>query len=95
MPSVNLTSNASGGGVSISTSVNRSVDSASGLEPAIPAGKVVTAWLKTVSPEMTWEWKHQIYIYKRLRRITEGKTKRLMNRAILRLDEINVSQAQK
>ena len=36
------------------------------------------AWLKQVSPTMTWEWKHQVYIYKRLRRVSEGLCKRLM-----------------
>src|SRR5688572_2505563 len=28
------------------------------------------SWLKSVSPSMTWSWKHQVYIYKRLRRVT-------------------------
>ena len=36
------------------------------------------AWLKQVSPTMEWEWKHQVYIYKRLRRVSEGLCKRLM-----------------
>ncbi len=35
-------------------------------------------WLKRVSPSMEWEWKHQVYIYKRLTRVTEGLCKRLM-----------------
>ena len=35
-------------------------------------------WLKRVSPGMTWEWKHQVYIYKRLKRVTDGDCKRLM-----------------
>ncbi|MEJ7625101.1 MAG: phage terminase large subunit [Pyrinomonadaceae bacterium] len=35
-------------------------------------------WLKKVSPSMTWEWKHQVYIYKRLRRVSDGLCKRLM-----------------
>ena len=35
-------------------------------------------WLKRVSPAMTWDWKHQVYIYKRLRRVTTGECKRLM-----------------
>ncbi len=35
-------------------------------------------WLKRVSPTMTWEWKHQVYIYKRLKQVTEGLCKRLM-----------------
>lgn len=44
---VNVSSNISGGGVSISALASRTVDSASGLEPALPAGKVVTNWVKT------------------------------------------------
>lgn len=36
------------------------------------------AWLKDVSPEMTWDWKHQVYIYKRLKRVSDGICKRLM-----------------
>ncbi len=35
-------------------------------------------WLKHVSPSMSWTWKHQIYIYKRLQRVTDGQCKRLM-----------------
>ncbi len=35
-------------------------------------------WLISVSPNMTWTAKHQLYIYKRLRRMTEGDLKRLM-----------------
>ena len=35
-------------------------------------------WLKLVSPNMEWEWKHQVYIYKRLRRVSEGLCDRLM-----------------
>ena len=30
-------------------------------------------WLKRVSPALTWDWKHQVYIYKRLRRVTTGE----------------------
>ena len=36
------------------------------------------AWLKSVSPEMTWDWKYQKYIYKHLQRVTDGTCKRLM-----------------
>lgn len=43
---VNVSSNVSGGGVSISTLASRTVDSTSGLEPALPAGKLVTNWVK-------------------------------------------------
>lgn len=35
-------------------------------------------WLKEVSPEMTWTWKHQVHIYKRLKRVSDGLCKRLM-----------------
>ena len=35
-------------------------------------------WLKAVSPEMTWDWKHQEYIYRHLERVTSGESKRLM-----------------
>src|SRR5580765_2520743 len=35
-------------------------------------------WLKRVSPGMDWEYKHQIYIYKRLRKLFDGVIKRLM-----------------
>jgi hypothetical protein len=47
MPQVNLTSNATGGGVTIASFVTRTADSVSGLEPALPAGKDVTAWVYT------------------------------------------------
>ncbi len=35
-------------------------------------------WLKQVSPTMNWEWKHQVYIYKHLKRVYDGHCKRLM-----------------
>ena len=35
-------------------------------------------WLKQVSPNMKWEFKHQVYIYKRLRKVFDGDLKRLM-----------------
>ncbi len=35
-------------------------------------------WLKRVSPNMTWTWRHQQYIYKQLQRVTDGLCKRLM-----------------
>ena len=35
-------------------------------------------WLKVVSPLMTWDWKHQVYIYKYLKRVYDGECKRLM-----------------
>ncbi len=36
------------------------------------------AWLKQVSPSMHWDWKHQQYIYERLKAVTSGECKRLM-----------------
>jgi predicted phage terminase large subunit-like protein len=35
-------------------------------------------WLPTVTPHWTWNWKHQIALYKKLADVTSGKTKRLM-----------------
>ncbi len=35
-------------------------------------------WLKKVSPEKQWDFKHQVYIYKRLEKVTKGECKRLM-----------------
>src|ERR1043166_2185010 len=35
-------------------------------------------WLKQTWPRMTWEWKHQVYIYKHLKRVWDGECKRLM-----------------
>jgi hypothetical protein len=29
-------------------------------------------WLKRVSPGMTWDWKYQQYVYKQLKRVTDG-----------------------
>ncbi|HTH36403.1 MAG TPA: phage terminase large subunit [Pyrinomonadaceae bacterium] len=36
------------------------------------------AWLKQVSPDYRWDWKHQLYIYRHLQLVTSGETKRLM-----------------
>jgi hypothetical protein len=36
------------------------------------------AWLKKISPGMTWDWKYQQLIYDKLKQITDGTTKRLM-----------------
>jgi predicted phage terminase large subunit-like protein len=35
-------------------------------------------WLPIVTPNWTWNWKHQLMIYKALQRVTDGKCKRLM-----------------
>jgi predicted phage terminase large subunit-like protein len=54
------------------------------LEPPATAGGTdkmapdFPAWLKQVSPELTWDWKYQKYIYKYLQRVTDGTCKRLM-----------------
>lgn len=36
------------------------------------------AWLETVTPQWSWRWKHQLYLYSALQRVTDGVTKRLM-----------------
>src|SRR5580765_2399279 len=36
------------------------------------------AWLKKISPGLTWDWKYQQLIYDKLKEISEGTTKRLM-----------------
>ena len=35
-------------------------------------------WLRTVSPNMTWSWRHQQVIIEQLERVTRGECKRLM-----------------
>jgi predicted phage terminase large subunit-like protein len=35
-------------------------------------------WLPRVTPHWTWNWKHQLYLYEALNRVTLGMTKRLM-----------------
>src|SRR5439155_18470567 len=35
-------------------------------------------WLKRVTPSMQWEFRHQVYIYKYLKRVFDGDLKRLM-----------------
>ncbi len=35
-------------------------------------------WLPTVTPQWTWDWKHQIYLYGKLQDVTDGTCKRLM-----------------
>lgn len=35
-------------------------------------------WLKSASSTLTWNWAHQIQLYERLKKITEGDIKRLM-----------------
>ncbi len=47
----------------------------------VPQSKVPQSfkdWLKSVSPEMTWNWRYQKYIYKYLQKVTDGTCKRLM-----------------
>ena len=36
------------------------------------------AWLKTLPSIWTWDWKHQLYLYDRLKEVTDGTCKRLM-----------------
>ena len=36
------------------------------------------SWLQTVSPGMTWNWRHQLYLYDKLRAVTDGSVRRLM-----------------
>jgi len=36
------------------------------------------AWLGEVSPGMTWTWEHQVHIYKKLKKVTDGECRRLM-----------------
>ncbi len=48
-----------------------------GGDAGVP-GKDFPAWLKQVSPDLTWDWKYQKYIYQYLERITTGESKRLM-----------------
>ena len=50
----------------------------SGRTPGPRSDASFQAWLKSVSPDMTWDWKHQQYIYKHLQRVTDGECKRLM-----------------
>ena len=40
--------------------------------------KAFRNWLKRVSPGMSWDWRHQQYLYDKLADVTSGKTKRLM-----------------
>jgi predicted phage terminase large subunit-like protein len=35
-------------------------------------------WLPTVTPNWTWNWPHQVYLYKKLQLVTDGVCKRLM-----------------
>lgn len=35
------------------------------------------AWLPVVSPTLTWDWKHQVYLYKQLDRVTSREINRL------------------
>lgn len=47
MPQVTIAGSVSGGSVQVSNRVVRTADSVSGLEVPLPAGKLVTAWVKT------------------------------------------------
>jgi hypothetical protein len=47
-------------------------------EPTPNNAETFLTWLKRVSPTMTWDWKYQQYVYKKLKRVTDGLCKRLM-----------------
>lgn len=40
--------------------------------------KPFPAWLPDVTPAWTWNWRHQLFLYDALRRVTDGTCKRLM-----------------
>ena len=74
-------------GIGGNTSSSECVLPAAYEEDTLPTGRVSASraiplsfqeWLKSVSPDMTWDWKHQQYIYKHLQRVTDGECKRLM-----------------
>ncbi len=50
------------------------------LTPVLPASDFdhFQAWLAEVSPGMTWTWKHQVHIYKKLKLVSDGQCNRLM-----------------
>ena len=62
----------------VSPSANEPYDDGVRIDPAESDFDDFREWLEQVSPTMTWCWKHQIYLYKRLRRVTDGRCKRLM-----------------
>lgn len=35
-------------------------------------------WLESVTPQWSWRWRHQLYLYRALQKVTDGFTKRLM-----------------
>lgn len=41
-------------------------------------GRSFPLWLRATMPKWRWNWDHQVYLYKHLKRVTEGKCKRLM-----------------
>jgi len=51
---------------------------ASGNAENTPLPTDFHSWLKSVSPDMTWDWKHQKYIIDQLQKVTDGTCKRLM-----------------
>jgi len=50
------------------------------LQPPATAGGSddFHAWLKTLPGIWKWDWRHQIYLYERLKKVTDGTCKRLM-----------------
>ncbi len=41
-------------------------------------GRSFPLWLRATMPVWKWNWKHQVFLYKHLKRVTAGKCKRLM-----------------
>lgn len=48
------------------------------LPPRRESGREFERWLRDAFPEWTWTWSYQIYLYKKLARVTSGECKRLM-----------------
>jgi predicted phage terminase large subunit-like protein len=52
-----------------------------GIEPVqsdIQAQPDFPDWLPRVSPKLTWNWRHQLYLYEALARVTRGEVKRMI-----------------
>ena len=65
-----------GGGRLAGSRVRRSDRQQPSANSQQPSG--FAAWLKHVSPNYTWNWRYQQYVYKHLERVTSGECKRLM-----------------
>ncbi len=53
---------------------------AASLRPGVSPSQCLAfhAWLKTLPGIWHWDWRHQLYLYERLQRVTDGECKRLM-----------------